>query len=106
MQEELNRIINHINSQTDWGNNEKLRYAYIELGKLVHKDPIFFYTIKNFLNEKEDLRYDIDTVDKIMNSNNDFNYTVICKNSADMLKYIFDHVGIESEIKRTTKTNG
>ena len=102
MIDELHRIINYINSQKNWGNDEKIRYAYLELGKLVHKDPLFFYTIKNFLNKKEDIRYDIDTVDKMMNSNNRFDSAVICKNSADMLKYIFDHTGIESDIKKAT----
>ncbi len=106
MIDELNRIIDTINSKSDWGNNEKIRFAYVELGKLVHKDIFFFYTIQyNLLNGKEELQYDIDTIDRIINSEDNFDYKVICKNSADMLKYIFDHVGIESEIKRTTKVS-
>ena len=106
MQEELNRIIDYINSRTDWGKLEKMRYAYIELGKLIHKDVFFFYTIQNnLLNGKEEFQYDIDTIDRLVNSTNAFDYKVICKNSADMLKYIYDHVGIECELRRTIKTD-
>lgn len=105
MLDELNRIINYINSKNDWDKNTKMRYAYVELGKLLHKDSFFFYTIQNnLLNGKEELQYDIDTIDKMINSTNSFDYKVICKNSADMLKYIFDHTGIDCEIRRTTKT--
>jgi len=104
MLEELNRIIEFINSKSDWDKNVKMRYAYVELGKLLHKDVFFFYTIQhNLLNGKEELQYDIDTIDKMINSFNHFDYKVICRNSAEMLKYIFDHTGIESEIKKTTK---
>ena len=106
MQEELNRIIDYINSRTDWGKLEKMRFAYIELGKLVHKDVFFFYTIQNnLLNGKEEFQYDIDTIDRLVNSTNAFDYKVICKNSADMLKYIYDHVGIECELRKTIKTD-
>lgn len=106
MQQELNRIIDYINSRTDWGKLEKMRFAYIELGKLVHKDVFFFYTIQNnLLNGKEDFQYDINTIDEMINSTNRFDYKVICKNSADMLKYIFDHVGIECELRKTIKTD-
>ena len=106
MQEELNRIIDFINSRTDWGKLEKMRFAYIELGKLIHKDVFFFYTIQNnLLNGKEEFQYDIDTIEQKVNSHNAFDYKVICKNSADMLKYIYDHVGIECELRKTTKTD-
>lgn len=104
MQQELDRIIDKINSETSWNKNDKMRYAYLELGKIVHKDVFFFYTIYNqLLNGKEELQYDIDTIDMMINNTDNFDYNVICKNSADMLKYIFDNVGIECEIKRTTR---
>ena len=106
MKEELNKIIEFINSQPDWDKNVKIRYAYVELGKLLHKDIFFFYTIQNnLLNGKEELQYDIDTINKMINSQDNFDYKVICRNSAEMLKYIFDHTGIESEVKKTTKTD-
>ena len=104
MIEELNKIIEIINSKTDWDKNTKIRFAYVELGRLIHNDIFFFYTIQNnLLNGKEELQYDIDTIDKIINGNNNFDYKVICKSSAEMLKYIFDHTGIECEVKKTTR---
>ena len=104
MLEELNKIIDIINSKTDWDKNTKIRFAYVELGRLVHNDIFFFYTIQNnLLNGKEELQYDIDTIDNLMHGKNNFDYKVICKSCAEMLKYIFDHTGIESEVKKTTR---
>lgn len=37
MLDELDRIITIINNSS-WNKNTKIRYAYLELGKLVHKD--------------------------------------------------------------------
>ena len=90
MQEELNRIIDEINSHSNWSKNVKIRYAYIELGKLVSKDAMFFYTIQNNLlsKDKEDIRYPKEEIERIINSQDLFDYKVVCKNAADMLIYI------------------
>ena len=102
MLDELDRIITIINNSS-WNKNTKIRYAYLELGKLVHKDAFFFYTIQNNLltQEKNKLQYSIDEVDEIMNTDDLFDYKVICKTSADMLGYIFRKCNIEYEIRRT-----
>ena len=102
MIKELDRIVNEINS-TSWNKLLKMRYAYIELGKLVHKNAMFFYTIQNNLlsQNKENLEYSIDEIENIINSDNRYDYSVICKNSAEMLKYIFDRCEIDSEIRKT-----
>lgn len=107
MQEQLYRIIAEINRHTEWDLNLKIRYAYIELGKLIHKDAMFFYTIQNNLlsQGKETLQYSIDEIDDIMNTPNNFDYKTICRNAAEMLHYIFLHCNIESEIRRTIATN-
>ena len=105
IENQLNIIINDINS-SNFSLNEKIRYAYIELGKLVHKDVLFFYTIGNKLDGKgeEHIKYPTDKVTEMMNDSNYFDYLVICKTVADMLKHIFDKCGIESEIRKETKT--
>ncbi len=102
MLEELNRIIDDIN-KSNWNLNTKIRYAYLELGKLVHKDAFFFYTIQNNLltQEKDKLQYSVDEIDRIMNTDNLFDYKVICRTSAEMLGYIFRNCGIEYEIRKT-----
>lgn len=99
---ELDKIIDVINN-SGWNKNTKIRYAYLELGKIVHKDVFFFYTIQNNLltQEKNKLQYSIDEVDRIMNMDDLFDYKVICKTSADMLGYIFGKCNIEYEIRRT-----
>ncbi len=103
MKEELDKIIFEINSHTSWSKNAKIRYAYIKLGELVSKDAMFFYTIQNNLlsEDKEDIRYSTDRIKSIMNTQDLFDYKVMCKNSAEMLKYILNGCSIESEIRKT-----
>ena len=100
---ELNRIVNEVNSHTSWNKLLKMRYAYIELGKIVHKNAMFFYTVQNNLltQDKEKLEYSVDEIREIIETDNRYDYSVICKNSAEMLKYIFDRCGIDSEIRKT-----
>ena len=103
MTEELNRIIEVVNS-SNWNQNKKIRYIYIEIGKLIYKDVMFFYTIQNRLltNKKNTLQYSISKIDEIMNTDDLFDYKVVCKTSADMLGYVFRNCNINYEIKRTT----
>ena len=103
MEEELKRIISEINLHTKWSKNAKIRYAYIELGKLVSKDAMFFYTIQNNLlsQEKADIRYSKEEVERLMTESNIFDYKVVCKNAAEMLAYILSSCGIECEIRKT-----
>lgn len=104
MEAEINNIIEVINSHEEWPANVKIRYAYITLGQLVEKDVFFFYTIQNNLNsgDKAKLKYSIDEIEKKMIVHNNFDYKVICKNAAEMLKYIYDNCNIESEVIKTT----
>ena len=103
MKDELDRIISEINSHNDWNKNLKMRYAYIKIGQLVHKDTMFFYTVQNNLlsKEKEDIRYPLEEVKRLMTTDNLFDYKVVCKNSADMLVYVFKNCGIEAEVRET-----
>lgn len=99
---DLFEIIFTINSHGDWCNNAKIRYAYKKLGSLVHKDTWFFYTVKNkLLNDKKSLRYSDDKVKEMLETDKNFDYAVICKNVANMLKFIFDNTGIKCTIKKT-----
>ena len=106
MKNKLDQIIQEINDHPEWNKNTKIRYAYIELGKLVHKDYMFFYTIQNNLltQEKQKIEYNFETVERIMNTPNLFDYSVICRNTAEMLKYILTNCGINSEIRNTNET--
>lgn len=101
--EELDNIIKTINFHNEWTKNEKIRYAYIALGKIVHKDSMFFYTIQNNLltDDKDKLKYNIDKIEKIIGTENYFDYSVVCRTSAEMLQYILKNCGIECEVRRT-----
>lgn len=106
MIKELDRIVYEVNNSS-WSKLEKMRYAYIELGKIAHKDIMFFYTVQNNLlgRNNRDLEYSVDKIDEIINSDNRYDYSVICKNSAEMLKYIYDRCGIDCEIRKTLEAN-
>lgn len=94
MNEKLNNIIKVINEHKEWSQNIKLRYAYIELGKLVHKNVEFFYSLYDKLSY---LNLDMDDLEAVLN-NDEFTNNVMCRDSAMMLKYIFDNTGINSQI--------
>lgn len=103
MQEELDSIIAVINSHKEWSKNVRMRYAYIALGKIVHKDAMFFYTIQNNLlsKEKEDIRYSDEEVERLINTPDLFDYKVVCRNTAEMLVYILNRCGVEAEVRKT-----
>lgn len=94
MEEIIDNIINTINSHSEWDTLLKMRYAFLELGKNVHKDARFFYSLYNVLGEKN---YSRSEIEEIL-STDEFLENVTCHNSAKELKYIFDHTGIESKI--------
>jgi len=96
MQEKLDIIIENINNNPNWSQNVKIRYAYIELGKIIHKNVNFFYTLYNKLGDKNLKTPELNEI-----LSNKFNESVICRTSAEMLKYIFDNTGISSKIIKT-----
>ena len=99
---DLLNIIVKINSHPEWPKNAKIRSAYVELGKLVHKDTRFFYTILNkLLSDKESLRYSDDEIEQMVNSDSNFDYAVICRNAANMLLFILKNVGIDAQLRRS-----
>lgn len=99
MQEKIDLIIDNINNNPNWSKNVKIRYAYIELGKILHKNVDFFYTLYNKLGDRNLTSKELN---EILNS--DFNEYVICKTTSEMLKYIFDNTNISSEIIKTVKS--
>lgn len=90
----VDNIINTINDHPEWDKLLKMRYAFLELGKNVHKDARFFYSLYNVLGEKNYTREEIEEIaetDELLDQ-------VTCHNSAKALKQIFDAVGIECRI--------
>ena len=98
MQEQINKIINDVNEHASWNLNTKIRYIYIELGKIVHLNYRFFYSIYQLLDNST--KYTVDEL-KDMYDNTKPTYYAICKDLAYMLKMIFDGCNIESEIRDT-----
>ncbi|MBE6160612.1 MAG: hypothetical protein E7158_00110 [Firmicutes bacterium] len=98
MTEEINKIIKEVNSKKGWTLNKKIRYIYIELGKIVHLNYKFFYSLYQLLDA--DTKYTVDELKDIY-ENTRPTYYAICKDLAYMLKKIFDGCNIESEIRDT-----
>ena len=95
MESIINDIIQIINN-SDWNVDKKIRYAYLELGKHIHKNVEFFYTL---FNKIKNGKYSSDEIKTIYTSNL-FTDNVICRDVVLMLKYIFDNCGIESDVRR------
>lgn len=93
----LDKIIDFVNSHSDWNKLEKVRYVYVELGKILRKNVKFFYSCFNKIG---DCGYSYDEINDLYN-NSKFEYSAICRDAANYLKYIFDNIGIESSVLRT-----
>ena len=102
MKEKLIEIINTINSHEDWNNLQKMRYAYIEIGKNVHLNAKFFYSLYQVLDENN--TFSLDEIKEIY-SNNKPVYDVICRDCAIMLKTVFDACGINSFLMEMTNVD-
>jgi hypothetical protein len=102
MDKVIERIIAEINSKTDWTLDDKIRYAYIELGKNVHLNVEFFYSLYGLIHEDCSLSFE---QLKNIYDNIKPTYNVICKDCARMLKMIFDKCNIKSEIKETIEVD-
>lgn len=102
MDKVIQRIIEDINSKNDWTLNEKIRYAYLELGKNVHLNTEFFYSLYGLMHD--DYKLSFQELKKIYDNINP-TYDVICKDCSRMLKMIFDGCNIKSEIKETIEVD-
>ena len=102
MNEKIKEIISEINEQKNWSLNQKIRYAYIELGKNIHLNAKFFYSLYQLLDE--DTKYSVDEIREIYSNLKPSSY-VICRDCAYMLKIIFDNCGINSKIIETCEVD-
>ena len=102
MNEKIEEIINKINSQTNWTLNQKIRYAYIELGKNIHLNAKFFYSLYQVLDK--DTKYSIDELRELYAKVKP-SAQVMCRDCAYMLKMIFDKCGINSKIMETCEVD-
>lgn len=105
MQEELNKIINIINS-SNWSTDAKIRFVYVELGKLLSKNILFFYTLQGNLDgkDKQNLKLTSEQIGEILNSD-EFSDTVVCKITAKMLAYVFDNTGIDYKFMQSARSD-
>ena len=100
----VNSIIKKINP--NWTKMQIMRYTYLELGQILEKNTDFFLNDKlgNYGLSQEEMEqiYNNDRLPSRETSTGDYQYQVICKSAALILKTIFDKFNIESELVQTT----
>lgn len=79
----------------DWSTLYKIRYVYIELGKLLEKDTDFFFSVDNKLGEKN---LSFEEIKNAYENETKLSTSVICKSSSLILKMIYDRIGIKSRL--------
>ena len=77
----------------EWDDLHKIRYVYIEVGKVIARDTDFFFSVDNKLEESN---LSVEEIKKIYESEDGREMAVICKSAAMILKKIYDRLGIES----------
>lgn len=93
----IDELANTIISKIDpnWPNIYKIRYIYLELGKILAKDTDFFFSCDNKLFEYN-LGYQ--EIKEIYESKTGKDFKVICRSASEILKYVLKKVGIESKV--------
>lgn len=82
----------HMDSN-EWSKNDAMRYAYVTLGKQLSKSARFFYSMEGKYGQ---CGLSVEEMKNIHYAN--ASYEVTCNVSANMLKTIFDELGIKSTI--------
>ena len=100
----VERIISEIASGAKpfWNKDEKIRYVYITLGKLMSKNVKFFYSLGNKLATEN---YSYDEIKHVYEDENTDSLSVICKSSCLILKSIFDKLNIDCKLIQTIEYN-
>ena len=91
--EVANSILSGINP--NWSNLYKIRYIYLELGKILSKDTDFFFSCDNKLFEYN-LSYE--EIKDIYESTTGKDFKVICRSACEILRYVLKKAGIEAEV--------
>lgn len=96
----INEIINNIvlGVNSEWPTINKIRYAYVELGKYLQKDTDFFFSVDKKLGSNN-LTYE--EISEIYNDETVLSTNVICKSASRLLKMVLDRLGIESKLVKS-----
>ena len=73
----------------EWDDLHKIRYVYIEVGKVIARDTDFFFSVDNKLEESN---LSVEEIKKIYESEDGREMAVICKSAAMILKKIYDRL--------------
>lgn len=92
----INNIVNSVNP--NWPILYKIRYAYVELGKYLQKDTDFFFSVDNKLGENN---LTFQEISDIYNDDVVLSTNVICKSASQLLKMVYDRLGIKSKLVKS-----
>ncbi len=82
----------------EWDTLHRIRYVYIEVGKVLSRDTDFFFSIDNKLGDNN---LSIEEIKAIYDSPEGRNLAVICRSASLILKKVYDRLGIESWLVRS-----
>ncbi len=92
--EAVDYIINGV--KEEWTVLEKIRYVYLELGKILYKNTDFFFSADKKLGDKN---LTIEEMEQIYEDKKDSgDLKVICRSAAYILQKVYDILGIKSEL--------
>lgn len=94
----INEAIDYIikGVKEEWNGLEKIRYVYLELGKILYKNTDFFFSADKKLGDKN---LTIEEMEQIYEDKKDSgDLKVICRSAAYILQKTYDILGIKSEL--------
>lgn len=96
--EVINDVLSGINQ--NWPILYKIRYIYIEIGKRLHKNTDFFFSIENKLGSEN---LNIEQIKAIYEDEkiSGTDLSVICRSGSYILKRAYDKAGIECKLMRS-----
>lgn len=92
----IEKIINGIHP--NWSTIYKIRYVYIELGKVLSKNTDFFFSVDRKLTEDN---MSFKEIKEAYEKEDNLSTSVICKSSSVILKMIYDRLGISSKLVKS-----
>lgn len=92
----LNEIIKNI--KDEWSTLDKIRYIYLEVGKMLKKDTDFFFSVDKKIGDNSLSFWEMK---EIYEAEEGRDNKVICKSAAFILQRVYEMVGIKSKLVKS-----
>lgn len=96
LDDKIKMIINNL--KDNWSTLEKIRYIYLEVGKILKKDTDFFFSVDKKIGNDS---LSIDELTGVYENLEGRDYKVICRSAAFILHKAYEMVGIKSTLVKS-----